>query len=143
MFCHNCGNKVSENAVVCVKCGVALNRKPISPTINTSYQPVNKKPIGLGIASMVLGIVGAIFTLLTLIGIQTAFDQVIFYTTMGEVLGFAFGYVLIQSIFAITGLVLGLIEQRKSKNAFNKTGVILGIVTEAIVLLEFVLIIFY
>ncbi|MCL2682920.1 MAG: CD225/dispanin family protein [Bacteroidales bacterium] len=30
MFCPNCGSEVSEKAVVCVKCGVAL--KPNSPT---------------------------------------------------------------------------------------------------------------
>ncbi|GHT03809.1 hypothetical protein AGMMS49525_09470 [Bacteroidia bacterium] len=27
MFCPNCGNEVSENAVICVKCGVALKRQ--------------------------------------------------------------------------------------------------------------------
>jgi hypothetical protein len=26
-FCHNCGAEVGENAVVCVKCGVALNTR--------------------------------------------------------------------------------------------------------------------
>jgi hypothetical protein len=27
-FCHNCGAEVGEKAVVCVKCGVALNTNP-------------------------------------------------------------------------------------------------------------------
>jgi TM2 domain-containing membrane protein YozV len=33
MFCSNCGNEVSEKAVVCVKCGVAL--KPGLPVFQT------------------------------------------------------------------------------------------------------------
>jgi TM2 domain-containing membrane protein YozV len=34
MFCPNCGNEVSEKAVICVKCGVAL--KKASPGAETS-----------------------------------------------------------------------------------------------------------
>jgi len=32
MFCPNCGVEVSEKAVVCVKCGVSLSNKPLTPT---------------------------------------------------------------------------------------------------------------
>ncbi len=28
-FCHSCGSEVNNNAVVCVKCGVAVNNQPI------------------------------------------------------------------------------------------------------------------
>jgi hypothetical protein len=33
MFCSNCGNEVSEKAVICVKCGVALKgENPLATT---------------------------------------------------------------------------------------------------------------
>jgi uncharacterized membrane protein YvbJ len=35
MFCPNCGSEVSEKAVICVKCGVALN-KSVSSNNNTN-----------------------------------------------------------------------------------------------------------
>ena len=40
MFCPNCGSEVSEKAVVCVKCGVAL--KPITPVNPTAGQIMPK-----------------------------------------------------------------------------------------------------
>ena len=34
MFCSNCGAEVNENAVVCVKCGCAVNRT--APVVNVN-----------------------------------------------------------------------------------------------------------
>lgn len=34
MFCPNCGAETSEKAVVCVKCGVALNNAPLKDQTN-------------------------------------------------------------------------------------------------------------
>ena len=33
MFCSNCGAEVNDNAVVCVKCGCAINNRP-APAVN-------------------------------------------------------------------------------------------------------------
>lgn len=38
MFCPNCGSEVSEKAVICVKCGVALNNS-VSTNTNGNAQP--------------------------------------------------------------------------------------------------------
>lgn len=35
MYCSNCGAEINDNAVVCVKCGCAVNR-PVPPVINGS-----------------------------------------------------------------------------------------------------------
>ena len=51
-FCSNCGNKLDEKAVICVKCGVA--------TCNLQQVKTKQPGRGLSIASMVLGII-AIF----------------------------------------------------------------------------------
>ena len=35
MFCSNCGAEINDNAVVCVKCGCAVNNQP-APVANTN-----------------------------------------------------------------------------------------------------------
>ena len=34
MFCSNCGAEINDNAVVCVKCGCAVNRPQVNIVIN-------------------------------------------------------------------------------------------------------------
>ena len=36
MFCSNCGAEVNDNAVVCVKCGCAVNRPAVFASVNGS-----------------------------------------------------------------------------------------------------------
>ncbi len=48
-FCKNCGNKVDEKAVVCVKCGISLIEK------NTES---NKSKVAAGLLGIFLGYLG-------------------------------------------------------------------------------------
>ena len=59
-FCTNCGNELNENAVFCVKCGVATNNV-VTPVIKPK-QPGK----GLGIASMILGILATFYSICAL-----------------------------------------------------------------------------
>lgn len=36
MYCSNCGAEINDNAVVCVKCGCAVNKQPQTIIINES-----------------------------------------------------------------------------------------------------------
>jgi len=38
MFCQNCGAEIKKNAVVCVKCGVAVAPLPVSPSKTMSNE---------------------------------------------------------------------------------------------------------
>ena len=56
-FCTNCGNELNENAAFCIKCGMATNNYTINKT------KVKQPGKGLGIASMVLGIIATWYSL--------------------------------------------------------------------------------
>lgn len=53
-FCSNCGAEVSDAAVVCVKCGVALNGKSVGKSESWSTGGF----IGLVIASFIIPLIG-------------------------------------------------------------------------------------
>jgi len=53
MFCWNCGVEVSEQAVICVKCGVSLKKTQLAESSLQSAPGAT--------ASLVLGIIGLFF----------------------------------------------------------------------------------
>lgn len=57
-FCHSCGAEVNEKAVVCVKCGVAVNNSNLQARVQTG--PVSDKEwIVALLLSFFLGFLGA------------------------------------------------------------------------------------
>ena len=113
MFCPKCGAQNDANQQVCETCGCPLNDAPQQPAQPTYQQPVQPVPPvyqqpgqqvvmvkpsvpgkGLGIASMVLGIIAIVC--------------------------FCWGWVGI--ICGIVGLVLASVGLAKSKNAGMKNG---------------------
>ena len=66
-YCSNCGSEIDEKAVICVKCGVPVNGSNIQQSYN---QPISSEPRqghGAATASLVLGILGLIAAVITLI----------------------------------------------------------------------------
>ncbi len=53
MYCHNCGNQISDQAVICINCGVAT-----SNSIKEQYRPI----IGF-ILSFIIPIAGLIVSI--------------------------------------------------------------------------------
>lgn len=37
MYCPNCGNEVNESAVICVKCGIPINRQTPNQMTNQNF----------------------------------------------------------------------------------------------------------
>ena len=136
MYCPNCGKEVNEKAVVCVGCGVPLNNNYNNLQIN------NKPKKGKGIASMVLGIIAAFYCLSAF----SAFDQLdsaLYPYSGSEQLGFAIGFVLVQSIFAIISICLAMSERKNQKNGFNTSGFWLSIASFAMIAIQFIYVITY
>ena len=86
MFCSNCGAEVNENAVVCVKCGCAVNRPAHVVDLNASTKDWLVTLLlcffvgGFGIHRFYVGKTGtAIIQLLTLgaCGIWTFIDFIV------------------------------------------------------------------
>jgi len=67
MFCPKCGSEAKSNQPFCSQCGAALNEN-LSPSQNTSQIPAvnpqkNKKPLLLGIAFILLLVIGISVTI--------------------------------------------------------------------------------
>jgi predicted nucleic acid-binding Zn ribbon protein len=112
MYCYNCGAKIDEKAVICVKCGV--------PIVNMQNKA---KARGTSIAGFVLGILGIIYCVLSFIGLLIfLLDGTANFVTN-----------LIDTIFAygitIPGLCLSLAARKKEKNGLNTTGFILNLIS--------------
>ncbi len=123
-FCSNCGNKLDDKAVICVKCGMSTGYIDVPTKVKVPGK-------GLSIASMVVGLV-AIFNSVS-ISLSLPFSMFVFNKTM---INFEFVKVmtiLFSMIFplasSITALSLGISSLSKIKNGFNKTGIITGSVS--------------
>ena len=92
-FCTHCGNEVSENAVVCIKCGCAVNGAKVT---KSSYADSNKKTS----VSLILGIIGIVSAwLFALIGHITS------------VIGIILGIKEYNETKNMTGLTLSIIGE--------------------------------
>ncbi len=134
MYCVNCGNKVDENADICLKCGVFLKR-------DNKVKSVSSPKIGKGIASLVLGIIAVFFCLSAF----AAFSD-LEYTLMGyesfERIGFAVGFILIQTVLSVPGFCLAVAERMNNKNGFNTAGFWLGIASFVCIAIQFMYVLF-
>ena len=93
MFCQNCGKQNPDGIAFCANCGAALNgAAPVAPVAPVAPATVPGK--GLGIASMVVGIISLAL--------------------------FCTGWVAI--VCAIIGTVLGGVALKKAKDAGMKNG---------------------
>lgn len=128
-FCFNCGNKLDEKAVICVKCGVA--------TCNFQQIRIKQPGRGLSIASMVLGIIaifyGTCFSLTSIM--MNLIDE--FYNK--EEIIFSIGFNFWSLVLSITGLSLGIASRLKVKNAKNTTGIILNSITILLCILSIII----
>ena len=91
-FCTHCGSEINDNAVVCIKCGCAVECKNVS---DPSYHSENKAS-----ASLILGIVGIIFAwLFALVGHITS------------IIGIILGIKEYRETEKMTGLVLSIVGE--------------------------------
>lgn len=137
MYCTNCGNKVDENAYVCVNCGVIV-KKDNSNRVVKKVQKNKGNSNGTGIASIVVASIGILISLCGFLFGDV--DAVSLYTKVSERIFFAFGYNLFQLIFMIVSLVLSLVN---GKNKYNRIGLGLTLGLAFLIVSEFVVIIIY
>lgn len=134
MYCRNCGNKVDENAYICVNCGVILKKDN-----NTNNRTIIKKnnSNGLGLISIILGIISIILSLsYFLIDIS----EVGMYTTIYERLFYAIGFTFPAIVFTIVSFALALVKKNKS---CNQVGLALSLIAAFLIITEFMVIIIY
>ena len=125
MYCQNCGKKIDENAVICVGCGCAIK----------------KKGKGRGIASMVLGILSVLYSLIAFLVVLDDEVELYSYYSASEMVGDIIGFVLIQSVLAIISVSLAASERKTNKNGFNTSGLWLSISSFILIAIQIIILI--
>lgn len=130
MYCSNCGNKVDDNAYVCINCGVILKKRE-----NVKR---NKKQ-----NSNVFGMFSLIFSVVAVLSSFSLFfydiSSVGMYTKAYERVIYGIGFTSISIFLTILSLIFALIK----KSNLNKTGLVLTLISVFLILSEILVIIIY
>ncbi len=90
-FCSKCGKEITDDAVICVNCGCAVEKNQ-----NNTYNQSQKKAS----VSLILGIIGIVFAwLIAIVGHITS------------IIGIIFGIKEYKSTSKMSGLVLSIIGE--------------------------------
>ena len=133
MFCHNCGNKLDENAMICLKCGVLIKEqqeKKVVKNENKSIQSI----IGL--------IFGILSILLCFSFVFKDISGVGMYTKLFDRLYYVLDIVIAPAILSFITLIISINNKRENKD-INKIGLFLSIISLFFVITEIVIVIIY
>lgn len=135
MYCSNCGNKVHENAHVCVKCGVLLKKEDIA-TINM----LRKKKCN-GNASGIASIVFASFALLFILNcFSTDISEIGMYIELSDRIFYGIELTFFSIVFFVVSFILALVNKKKTS---NKIGLSLSLFSLFLIITEFVVVMIY
>ena len=150
-FCPNCGQPIEEGTSFCRNCGYNLGATPAPTPVNQvnyaqpvyaqpAYEPA-KKGKGLAVASLVLGIISVIWSLLTLASFSAVEDELIQVLETTELsaiaakISYGIGFVLIITVTGVLALIFGL----KRKNfGLGKAGIILAAISLLVAVISFI-----
>jgi len=134
MFCTNCGNKLAENACVCVYCGVLVKNRSENKGVKRKKR-TNAKT--LGIVSSILAVISLLFSLMLFFH---DISSVGMYTEVYERAIYAFDYSLTAIMLSTVSLIFSLIER---KNMYSKIGLIISLLSFFFIITEFIVVIIY
>lgn len=132
MLCQNCGNKIDDNAYVCVHCGVFLRKRSES---NVANHIENNK--ALSIVSLIIGVF-SIFLSLSLFFHDIS--SVGMYTEIYERVFYAINYSITAIMMASVGLIFSLISK---KDTYSSIGLMLSLLSFFFIITEIVVVIIY
>lgn len=137
MYCRNCGNKLDENAYVCVKCGVLVNSDDI--VIPTRLSRKKKKG-----DSNVTGVLSIVFSSLAVLDVfdclTSSVSSIGMYTKLVDRLIYLLDFLGFSLVFMIVGFILSLVQKNK---VCNKVGLGLSLLALFLILTEVMVVIFY
>ena len=129
MFCMNCGNKLEENAYVCVNCGVLVKKRGVS--INVKKKNDTKV---LGVISSILGCLSLFLSFMLFF---YDISSVGMYTEVYERIFYALDYSLSAILMAMVTFIFSLISK---KNTYSNVGLLLSILSFFFIITEIVLV---
>lgn len=128
MYCTNCGNRIEEDAYVCVNCGMILKSRSIDKKNNNNI---------LGVVSIILGCISLMLSFMLFfhdirtVGMYTEVYERIFYT-----LDYALTAILMSFVTSIFALI-------SKKNTYSNVGLFLSILSFFFIITEFIVVIIY
>ncbi len=126
MYCSNCGNKVDENAYVCVHCGVVLKKRSNNIKYNNN--------VVFNIFSLIISII-AMISSLSLFFIDIS--DVGMYTKISERIFYGIGFTSISISLTVLSLIFALINKK------NKVNLVLTFISIFLILSEIFVIVIY
>ncbi len=138
MYCRNCGNKLDENAYVCVNCGVLVDNNINNNIPSRVYREKKRGD------SNATGILSIIFSSLAVLDafdcLTTDISVVGMYSKILDRIMYLFGFVGFSLTFMIVGFILSLIYKNKT---CNKVGLGLSLLALFLIITEVLVVIFY
>ena len=126
MYCSSCGNKVDENAYVCVHCGVVLKKRSNNIKYNNN--------VVFNIFSVIISII-AMISSLSLFFIDIS--DVGMYTKISERIFYGIGFTSISISLTVLSLIFALINKK------NKVNLVLTFISIFLILSEIFVIVIY
>lgn len=134
MFCTNCGNRLDENAYVCVNCGVLLKNRSENKVVKPKVK-INTKT--LGVVSTILGGIAMLFSLMLFFH---DISSVGMYTEVYERVLYALDYSITAILLSIVALIFSLVGK---KNYYSKFGLLLSLLSFFFIITEFIVVVIY
>ena len=131
MYCSNCGNKVDDNAYVCLNCGVILKKR----VNNVKYK--NRSTNFFGLVSLVFSIISFVLSFSLFF---YDISEVGRYTKAYERIIYGLGFTGTALLFTIISLIFALINK---KDKTNKIGLTLTLISIFLILSEIFVIVIY
>lgn len=132
MFCQNCGNKIDENAYVCIHCGVFLKKRSDVKVVNNRS---NNKV--LSIVSFILGVIAVILSVMLFFH---DISSVGMYTEIYERIFYALDYSITAIMMATVTLIFSLVSK---KGTYSSLGLLLSLLSFFFIITEIVVVIIY
>ena len=132
MFCQNCGNKIDENAYVCIHCGVFVKKRSGTKVVRNN---INNHV--LGFVSFLLGIVSITMSIMLFFH---DISSVGMYTEIYERVFFTVDYSITAIMMTLVTFIFSLISR---KNTYSSIGLLLSFLSFFFIITEFVLVIIY
>lgn len=137
MYCKYCGNKVNDEAYVCLGCGHIIDRENTAIPSRLKVKRTKKPKNISGILSIVAATASIIAILLCLMGDISSVGK---YTFIYERISYGIRYVLFPIVFATSSIILSLAERNK---LLNKMGLGMSLISIFFILTEVIVVVIY
>ncbi len=144
VFCSNCGQQIDDQQRFCPNCGAPTQPSGQAPVYFAQPQPVMyaiKPKIpgrGFGITSMVLGIIGLVYSVIAFVEALVLINAD--YRYVEDAAGSVVGVSVVYSILSILALIFGCCARgRQYKNGISASGITMGSIGITLYLLSIII----